>query len=317
LLFRGNHLSQPKLHLKTQRGTAIITALLVVSLVAVATVAMITRLQSDMRRTELLLNSEQAYLYAQGSVAWAIDQLNNNWIQKKPDQLIDAIPIVSGANQMQGFTIQSTILDAQANFNLNNVSNEDYAGVFGQLLKSIAPGMPPATIASLNDALQDWTMPTAANNDMNNYYISLKPAYRSPHHVMTSASELRLLKGMTPQLYTQLLPLVTALPIVTAINVNTASAEVLNGLGQNLNGAAVVSLRRQAPFTNIAKFLDSPAVKSSGVNANSVCVASSYFLVKTVVSIGQQQTILYTLLARATQGSKAETTIVWQTKGTV
>jgi len=47
-----------------QRGVALVTALLVVSLATVAAVAMATRLHVDVRRTGNLLHGEQAYAYA-------------------------------------------------------------------------------------------------------------------------------------------------------------------------------------------------------------------------------------------------------------
>ena len=54
-----------------ERGVALVTALLVVSLATVAAAAMATRLHVDMRRTANLLHSEQAYAYAIAAESWA------------------------------------------------------------------------------------------------------------------------------------------------------------------------------------------------------------------------------------------------------
>ena len=55
------------------------------------------------------------------------------------------------------------------------------------------------------------------------YYTSLDKPYRPANQLFASVSELRLVKGMTEELYLHLLPLVSALPETdTQINVNTA-----------------------------------------------------------------------------------------------
>ena len=81
---------------RRQRGVALITALLVVSLATVAAVAMVTRLQVDMRRTGNLLNGEQAYAYAVAAESWAFvilrrdqeesdfDSLGEDWASALP-----------------------------------------------------------------------------------------------------------------------------------------------------------------------------------------------------------------------------------------
>ena len=95
----------------SQRGAAIIVALFVTTLVAIAAIAMIDRLRMDLRRTELLLNDIQGNLYAQGSIQWAMEQLNNNWKQKKPNQIVDPTPIQSPINEVDHAIISSIIYD--------------------------------------------------------------------------------------------------------------------------------------------------------------------------------------------------------------
>ena len=56
---------------KSQRGVALVTALLVVSIVTVAAVAMATSQQIDVRRTANLLHGEKAYAYAVSAESWA------------------------------------------------------------------------------------------------------------------------------------------------------------------------------------------------------------------------------------------------------
>ena len=110
-------------NLLKQTGAAIIVALFVTSLVAIAAIAMITRLRLDTHRTELVLNATQASLYAKGSLDWAIEQLNTDIKESKaqPNKLTDHTPIRSPIQKMNGMSIYSTIYDAQGRYNLNNL----------------------------------------------------------------------------------------------------------------------------------------------------------------------------------------------------
>ena len=114
------------IHKIKQTGSAIVVALFVVALVVISATAMLTRIQQDTRRAQLLLNANQAYFYAQGSIAWAKDQLTNDLKNQQPQQIIDKTPIVSPAKKEESATIESTIYDAQGFFNLNNLSDTNY-----------------------------------------------------------------------------------------------------------------------------------------------------------------------------------------------
>ena len=58
--------------LGSQRGVALITALLVIALVVVVAVAMASRQQIDIRRSANILDADQAYELALGVEAWEI-----------------------------------------------------------------------------------------------------------------------------------------------------------------------------------------------------------------------------------------------------
>ena len=122
MLYRDKKLINPT----KQRGAAIIVALFVVALAVIAATMMIEQLRTDIRRTELIINTNKANLYAQGSITWAIDQLNNNWSQQKPGQIIDKTPIKSPIDTQENATISSIIYDAQGYFNLNNATDSRY-----------------------------------------------------------------------------------------------------------------------------------------------------------------------------------------------
>lgn len=303
-----------------QRGAAVIVALFVMALAAAAAVAMMARLHIDIRRTELLLNSTQADLYAQGSVLWAIEKLNNNWQQKKPNQVVDKTPILSKVETQQGYTISSSIEDMQAYFNLNNLLTPEGQISFMRLLQYADSRLDANATKAIMFAVVDWISPAPTNPEYESFYAKQTPPYRAGHRFMTSVSELRLARGITPELFERLAPYITALPEPTKISVNNAPAPVLMSLSNTLTlptAQAIASYCQQSPFVSDQRFLQFEIVKNNFIQDNRITTLSNYFLVKTHVSVGQQETVLYTLLMRTTKDTQAITTVVWQTKGTL
>jgi general secretion pathway protein K len=303
-----------------QRGAAIIVALFVTSLVVIASVAMITRLRIDLRNTELLTNAIQGRFYAEGSIAWAMEQLNTNWSKKKPNQLVDATPIRSPVNKVNNATISSTIYDPQGRFNINNLSDSKLTDSFSTLITIVDPNIEMDTAHMITLAIIDWISATVKNNDLDSYYLKLNPAYRAPHRPMVSISELRLVKGITPKLYAALAPYVIALPETTKININSASAPVLMCLSNTLTRSsanAIIAKRQQTPFATTQQFLALDILKNNPIPEDRITTISNYFLVKTSVKVDQQDILLYTLLQRIEKNSKPYEVMLWQSKGTL
>ncbi len=305
--------------LSSQRGSAIIIALFVMSLAAAAATVMLARARVDVQRTMLIQNADQATLYAQGALLWAIDQLKNDVLQKKPNQLIDKLPMTAKTDHINGFQIDCSIEDMQGLLNINNVKDADYQKNFLRLLHMLLPQVSLADLMHIVVATHDWIAP-GTTGDLENYYTKLNPPYRAPHLPMMSVSEWRLVKGVTPEIFSKVAPYLTALPEATPINVNTAPVLVFSSLNPSFTKAALMALetkRKQTPFLTPNDFLNFDVVKNNPVSANQITVESSYFLVKTSVKVGHQETVLYTLLLRAMKDSKPDVTQLWQTKGTL
>lgn len=304
-------------HRKKESGVVIVIALFIVALVAVMATTMITHLERDTRRTTLLLRHAEAEFYAQGSLAWAINQLNTNWEQQKTNQRIDNLPLASPVEVINHYTIASVIEDAQARFNINNVlqSPDD----FTQLLKVVAPKLSDAQALEITRATVDWVTPQKQQNEYTQYYAKQMPPYRAAHRLMVSSSEWRLVKGVSQELFEALQPYLIALPMATPINVQTARAPVLATLSPSLTmetGLAIESIRKNAPFDTPVQFLNLDIVKNHKISdEKKITVNSMYFLVETTVSIENQQTLLYTLLERKAEQGKVTVKIIWQSKG--
>lgn len=301
-----------------QRGVVIIVALFIMALMASMAYVMMARLFRDTERTSLLLRNVQSELYAQGGIAWAMDQLRNDWEQQKPGQLIDSTPIRSPVDKMNGYQIVTTIYDMQGRLNLNNLTNPALQDDFKRLLQVIAPQLSEEKRNDIVGATMDWLALGTQKSVNDSYYAELPLPYRAAHRPMVSASELRLVKGMDAQLYQALQPYIVALPQLTQVNVQSAMAPVLMTLSPSMTlpaAKAIEKLRIQSPFVSTESFLDSDVMKNHLVPAEKITVTSNYFLVETEVSIDQQHLVLYTLLERMMKDDKVAIHRIWQSKG--
>jgi general secretion pathway protein K len=296
---------------------ALVTALLVVSLATVAAMAMATRLQVDIRRTGNLLNGEQAYAYAVAAESWAhvilrrdqeesdFDSLGENWATALP-------PIA-----VEGGFVNGQIVDLQGRFNINNLVeddgeptdeelsvNEDELAYFRRLLDVL--GLEPA----LAPALLDWMdadintrFPDGAEDDA---YLLAELPYRAANRPMVSISELRLVKGFTPEVVAMLEPHVIALPEETSININTATPAVLQALHQDLDGSGVDQLiadRGEEGYEDVDTFLQHDALAGLDLDID-VDNSSDWFNVLTATRVGRGQVQLESLFRRGIERSQ-------------
>jgi len=237
-------------NLSTQKGVAIITALLIVALGTITVVAIATRQQLALHReqNEALIQDARSFANAGERFAAALlfsdhdaglrentDSLDDDWAQTIPPITVDQM------------TLQGCIVDMQGRFNLNNLIDAEgkVAPAYYDMLKRLMTQLNVDPVKA--EAVLDWvdedvnaTIPEGAEDD---YYTSLTPAYRTTNGPFTSVSELQLVKGFSPSVekekedYELLLPHIAALPTFgtpTPVNVNTATPEVLSSLSEFL-----------------------------------------------------------------------------------
>ena len=301
---------------RSQQGVVIVTALFFVALISVMAYLMMSRLERDTHRTHLLLRNTQAEFYAQASVVWAKNTLQTNLKNKKPNKIVDVIPIKLPTTEMNGYKISTVIFDMQALMNINNLTTDEGKKDFKHLLKILIPDMADEKIQVIMLAIVDWITPQR-ENEYDRYYFSLVPAYRAAHRPMVSISELRLIKGVTAKIYNTLHPWMTALPVNTKVNIQTASAPILAALSLQMNleaGKKIEKIRHEIAIPTIQAFMKLDLAKNHEISNEKITDISNYFLAETTVSIENQQVLLYTLLERTGNESKNEVSIVWQGK---
>ena len=297
-----------------QRGVAIVLAMGVVALAAMAAAAIMVSQSTWARQVELTTEHIQARSVLLAGADWAralladdrrlgdVDHLGEPWALKLPP-----LPVENGE-------LVGQIEDQQGMFNVNNLITEGKINVaqlahFRSLLATL--GLP----GELADALADWidgdSLPQPGDGAEDAYYLALDPPYLPANQPLIDIAELALVRGFDANVRARLRPYVTALPGFTAINVNTAPAEVLAAVieGLDLGGAqALVAQRDRAYFRSTGDFTIrlprgiEPAPADIGVSSN-------YFVATLRVTIGGAQARGKALLARSASGWPE---IVWR-----
>jgi len=273
-----------------QRGVAVVLAMGVVALAAIAAAAMLASQSTWSRQAELTAQHVQAQALVQAGVDWArallsddrrlgnVDHLGEPWAMRLPP-----VPVDNGE-------LAGQIDDQQGAFNLNN------------LLRSGA--LSPAHVAQFRRLLEILALPDALADALSERYLELK-------RPLLDAGELAVVPGFDDAARARLRPFVTALPRFTAVNVNTASAEVLAAVVRDLglDGArALTAQRERAYFRNLAEFL-AQLPPGAAADGNDLATASQYFQASVRVTIGDAQARGSALLAREQTGWPA---VVWR-----
>jgi general secretion pathway protein K len=297
-----------------QRGVAIVLAMGVVALAAMAAAAIMVAQSIWARQVELTANHMQARTVLLAGADWAralladdrrlsdIDHLGEPWALKLP-------PLTVESGELVG-----QIEDQQGAFNLNNLVTRGKIDLvqlahFRNLLATL--GLPD----ELAGALADWidadgqSQPPHGAEDA--YYLALDRPYLTANQPLTDIAELALVRGFDDAVRARLRPYVTALPRSTAVNVNTASAEVLAAVveGMDLGDARLMVAQRDRAYYRSADDFRRRLPRGVEVAANDISVSSVYFMATLRVTIGGTQARGQALLAR---GSTGWPVVVWR-----
>ncbi|NOX91398.1 MAG: type II secretion system minor pseudopilin GspK [Gammaproteobacteria bacterium] len=133
-------------------------------------------------------------------------------------------------------------------------------------------------------------------------YLGLGVPYRTANRLMASPSELAAVAGLSRRDVSALLPLVTALPKSTPINVNTAPEMVLLSLHEDITpriAAELAAMRVGTAFETVDEFVKK-LKDDYGITLDKklVSVSSEYFLVTSDAAIGRTTLRMYSLLER-------------------
>jgi len=312
-----------------QEGVALVVALLVFALCATLLVAMQREFDLYYRRGANTLMGEQAYAYLLGAEALAAmalkldydtdlqreaprDDLRETWAQPSAPYALD-----------EGGWLLGELEDLQGRFNLNSLGGRAPVDA-GDSRREMTPAqlffirllgaleVDVAEAVRIVDAIADWLDADSeprlygAEDD---YYAVQSPAYRAANRPLASATELRAIANVTPELFEQLRPLVTVWPQApAAMNIHTMPVALLQALGadgsrQPLPLAAAQALaqeREEFGFAGVEGLLQSPALTAAETSevAGLLGESSSWFLLSARAEIAGREQRLYSVLRR-------------------
>lgn len=282
-----------------QHGAAIVLAMGVVALAAMAATAMMVTQSTWARQHEISNDHTQAQMLIQVGVDWTRSLLSNDRRTSNVDHLGEPWALRLPPMPVENGELAGHIDDQQGAFNLNNLVKNGKVNLaqlahFQSLLDLL--GLP----AALADALVDWMDADSEGSAEDEWYLALPSPHLAANRPLTDLAELTLVRGFDEIALTRLRPFVSALPVFTAVNVNTAPPEVIaavvNGLG--LDGArSLVEKRGRAYFRDRTDFLDQ-LPRGVLVATEDISFSSDYFMVQMRVTIGSAQARSIALLAR-------------------
>ncbi|MCU7881151.1 MAG: type II secretion system minor pseudopilin GspK [Candidatus Thiodiazotropha sp. (ex Lucinoma aequizonata)] len=321
-------------HIDPERGVALITAIIVVSMASIATVSMTHDLQLSIRRTGNIINADQRYLYTLSSEAWSrgmlIRDLNDSKKKNHYDSLDEDWAQEPVARAVKGGQVQAITTDSQARFNLNNLYLEPKAdeqaklkfnaqfALFQRLLARLE--LPESIAQATADWLDDDINVLYPGGAEDLEYLSLELPYRTANGLMATPTELRLVKGVDEKIYEKLSPYITTLPERTTININTADKlliQALSGTSDEASAEQLVNERKENPFKETKSFidrlkalLDENKVKFDQITPL-ISVDSHYYQMETVVQMESSSQRLVSLLYKG----KKDVVVISRTLG--
>jgi general secretion pathway protein K len=293
---------------RRQRGVAAITAILIVAIATIVAVNMLWRTRLDQRRTEAMLVADQGWLFLRGAEDWAADILRIDRQETGPDSdhlgelwanELEPLPIDGGF-------IAGRIEDLHGRFNVNNLitaaGEADPLAIeqFARLLASIELDPDLATVVA--DWIDADTQPGFPRGAEDGAYTGLEVPYRPPNLPITSTSELMAIEGFDAESYRRLAPFIAALPPGTRLNVNTASAEVLASLSEELTVEEALMLIEDRGEADFPDYELTFSERLTPEMMGRIDETSRFFRLTGIVSIGATEITMYSLLDRDNQG---------------
>ena len=224
-----------------ERGAALLTVLLLVTITGALAAAAFDKLLLSQRLAANFAGLEQARNFSTGIESLALLTIDDMTARSR--QLTTLAGNWNGATRQIPLpggigTGAVTIRDGGNCFNLNSVVQggngaptaarplgmAQFAGLMGAI------GIPSSQAQSSAAAAADWadndTTPVSGGAEDADYLRRARP-HRTANAPFAEASELRAVAGMTPELYARLRPWLCALPTtdLSPINVNTLSLE--------------------------------------------------------------------------------------------
>lgn len=294
---------------REQRGVALMMVIFVFALVSILAVGMYSRQGLFLQKSGNIAAQTQAYEYALAAEVYGRRLLKADW-----DEDSKASKFVDNLEQVQSslfLPVDDAILEAQFNdlqgrLNLNDLVeiNGSPNTVMIERLKRLTSrlGLESFKVELVQDWIDDNQEPSNFDGAEDGDYLGLDTPYRSAAQPFAHLSELALLFGVSDKDLETLSEHVCVLPRGRApVNVNTASAEVLQALVKGLSDQQAQSLlgaRGEQGWDDLEQFKADSNLSGLQVDGYYMGVASSYFELATKITLADRAVRLKSLIYR-------------------
>ncbi|RJF97568.1 type II secretion system minor pseudopilin GspK [Noviherbaspirillum saxi] len=299
-----------------QQGVAVITALLLTTLAITIVASLFWQQQVQVRSIENQRLQLQKQWILRGAVDYArliltaadrtpnSDSLDDPWaVPLAETRLDDYVENGRADTDVPDAVLSGGIEDAQGRFNLKNLTQADATKqqtellAFGRLLSAL----------QLNPSLAQATMAFIASTQNKEIEGIKNPGQQVLE--LNQADDLLAIPAITPEVLDKLKPFVIVLPEVTALNVQTAPAEVLYARIATLTLAdarEIVSKRRNMSFSTVSDFGVRMQIRDTlGSDAT---LGTKYFLVHGKVRLNRAGMEMQALIHRPAPGRSS---VIW------
>lgn len=238
-----------------QSGVALIAALLLMTSIMFILGNIFYRHQINIAQSTLAIHQDQAYLLALSAESWARQLLEEDAADSQADHFEELWAQAIPAMPVEGGIVNGCISDLQGRFNINslyykspselkNALNGDessFAKTWNNLLRYLDIPVYPGRIEAIVDWLDPNSTKVGPDGAEQEEYSGFYPPRTIADAPMVEAGELASVLGYEVFEVQRLMPWLTALPVpkvipgqstkAVAININTASEELLLGLG--------------------------------------------------------------------------------------
>ncbi len=302
---------------KQERGSATITALIVVGVTAVLLAGLMWRQQIQIRSLENNRDRIQAQWLQRAAIDFArlvlvedqranqYDHLGEAWALPLADgRVADFLKNADVPDEIATVTFSGRLTDAQSLFNLSNLWDRNFQGVN------------PAGVKSFERLLEALGLDRSLAQQTAQAALTGIPLF--------DLEGLLKFPNYSPAILEQLRPFVVILPGVTTINVNTAPPEVLMAAISGLSRGAAnsfVQQRATSPFKSIDEITGLlnkvGGAQGVAIDAGLVGVKSQFWLANTEIRLGRGIFVSSALIQRSPTALPGGnfTQVIWSRTG--
>jgi general secretion pathway protein K len=300
--------------LRRQRGVALLVAILLVALGTILAASIAFKSAMGARRGAASLSFDESVLVAEGAEALAAyalkndggndDNLAESWAQPlPPTEILPGVTLAAALEDLEGRFNLNSLVSRKEPVDKTGVADPDAIGIFERLL--VALDLEAKWAAEIADWIAQGDR-TLSNGLGDNDTTGQTPPYRVPNTFITSTSELLALPGFGRERYLKLAPYIAALPPEARVNVCMASGILLDAMLEHQDFSTAPTFeedRKKKCWPGRTNFL--AAVNDATLTPKltpRINEKSEYFRLTSLVTIGDAEFTLYSLIKRERSG---------------